>query len=378
LTVTAVTSVPLDDTSAVLSVCEITALTADTGEVARYQLSTNFGDAYLAVDADGDVRVWSDAGEDPFKALGVGENASIKFTYTVSDGHGGTDDANVTITVNGSNDAPTDIALTMTDIAIGNSLPSGSTSAPRTLGQLSAVDPDTGDTTFHYSLNSGSSTGFGVTDGGLLQLKTNLAENTTYTLDVRAADEHGAYLDETFNIIVGTKSAVDNPLGTSPTNLGDDVLYGANGNDVLFGDSGDDTLFGGGGNDTLYGGAGNDALYGAEQGDTFVFDTALDPATNVDTINEFTAGGSASNADHIALSNSIFGLGSSGTLAGAAFQSTTDGVATTATARIVYNSADGNLYYDADGSGATEAVLFAKLVGVSDGVVDAADFNLIA
>jgi VCBS repeat-containing protein len=41
-----------------------------------------------------------------FESLGVGETATDSFTYTVSDGFGGTDTATVTITVNGANDVP--------------------------------------------------------------------------------------------------------------------------------------------------------------------------------------------------------------------------------------------------------------------------------
>ncbi|SEI16964.1 T1SS-143 domain-containing protein/type I secretion C-terminal target domain (VC_A0849 subclass) [Rhizobium tibeticum] len=71
-----------------------------------YKITTNFGEAHLSVGANGDVKLWSDSGEDPFKALGVNETATIKFDYTVSDGSGGTDKATAIITVQGSNDNP--------------------------------------------------------------------------------------------------------------------------------------------------------------------------------------------------------------------------------------------------------------------------------
>jgi ELWxxDGT repeat protein len=51
---------------------------------------------------------------------------------------------------------------------------------------------------------------------------------------------------------------------------GNDTLYGDAGNDILYGDAGNDSLFGGAGNDTLYGGAGNDWLDGGAGADVMV------------------------------------------------------------------------------------------------------------
>jgi Ca2+-binding RTX toxin-like protein len=53
----------------------------------------------------------------------------------------------------------------------------------------------------------------------------------------------------------------------SSTNDKGDTLLGGDGNDILFGQGGDDFLFGGAGNDTLFGGAGNDTLYGESGND---------------------------------------------------------------------------------------------------------------
>ena len=52
---------------------------------------------------------------------------------------------------------------------------------------------------------------------------------------------------------------------------GNDTLNGGDGNDTLNGGSGDDGLFGENGNDTLIGGAGNDYLDGGDGSDTYVF-----------------------------------------------------------------------------------------------------------
>jgi serralysin len=158
-------------------------------------------------------------------------------------------------------------------------------------------------------------------------------------------------------------NAADSLLG----NTGGNVIWGANGNDVIYGRDGADTLYGGAGNDLLYGGNGLDRLEGGAGADSFVFNTAL--AGSVDTIADFSVVD-----DRILLENAIFtALTATGTLAGTAF--TVGASATTAAHRILYNSATGQLLYDADGNGAGAAVHFATL---STGLaMTAADFVVI-
>ncbi|MDP5221091.1 cadherin-like domain-containing protein, partial [Ruegeria sp. 2205SS24-7] len=69
-----------------------------------------------ALDTTGTLGLVTDNGDgtfdyDPngaFENLGVGESATDSFSYTVSDGQGGTDTATVTLTVNGANDEAED------------------------------------------------------------------------------------------------------------------------------------------------------------------------------------------------------------------------------------------------------------------------------
>ena len=75
-----------------------------------------------------------------------------------------------------------------------------------------------------------------------------------------------------------------------------------------------------------------------------------------------------------ALDDAIFAqLGGPGALNASAFVTGT--AATEADDRIVYNSATGQLFYDADGSGAGAAVLFATLTGAP--LLAASDFIVI-
>ncbi len=144
-------------------------------------------------------------------------------------------------------------------------------------------------------------------------------------------------------------------------NNADNILNGGVGSDFLIGEQGDDTLIGGLGNDTLTGGGGND---------TFRFDTALNAASNVDTITDFTVG------DTIQLENQIFSkLTAVGALSGNNFVTTAGDVAHAAGDNndfVIYDASTGNLYYDADGNGSGVAVQFATLIGVP--ILGAGDF----
>jgi serralysin len=150
---------------------------------------------------------------------------------------------------------------------------------------------------------------------------------------------------------------------------GDDIIDGGSEHDSILGGDGRDTLSGNTGNDTILGGAGNDSLIGGSGGDEFIFDSALG-TTNVDRISSYSV-----TDDAIRLDDAVFvGIGAAGTLAASAF--TTGAVATSTDHRIIYNSATGALFYDADGSGTGAAVQFATLTGVS-GVITNTEFLII-
>ena len=103
----------------------------------------------------------------------------------------------------------------------------------------------------------------------------------------------------------------------------------------------------------------NDILTGGLGSDIIRFDTLLNASTNRDTITDFNVVD-----DTIQLENAIFtSLTTLGTLAATSFRSGA-GIISAADANdyLIYNTTTGNLYYDADGSGAAStAVLFATL-----------------
>jgi Ca2+-binding RTX toxin-like protein len=131
-------------------------------------------------------------------------------------------------------------------------------------------------------------------------------------------------------------------------------ITGNAGENGLRGNAGDDILVGLAGADRLYGGAGNDVLSGGAGRDGFFFQTALDPAANVDRIADF-----ASADDTIWLDRAIFTALAEGPLVPGAFRPGT--AAADASDRIVYDRVTGSIFYDADGAGGAAQILFARV-----------------
>jgi Ca2+-binding RTX toxin-like protein len=147
-------------------------------------------------------------------------------------------------------------------------------------------------------------------------------------------------------------------------------LYGRGGNDTLiggggrlFGDDGNDSLFGGSGPNgpgTMDGGAGNDTLTG--DGDLVFWFTVAPGAANADQITSFQSGSDKLLLDNQAHANlgalGNFAAGDARFFAGTGATSGQD-----SSDRVIYNTSNGNLYYDADGSGAGASQLIATLQG---------------
>ena len=159
------------------------------------------------------------------------------------------------------------------------------------------------------------------------------------------------------------------PLAGSQFN---DTLMGGQAGDTIYGGAGDDTIYGfdpttsnsQADGDTIYGGSGNDTLYGGQGTDQFIYDRTSDP---VDLIMDFEHG-----VDKIIFDNSAYTALADGPLSASAFAT---GTATTAAHRIVYNNLTGELFYDADGSGAGTQVLIADFNDLP--VLTASDFLVI-
>jgi Ca2+-binding RTX toxin-like protein len=166
-------------------------------------------------------------------------------------------------------------------------------------------------------------------------------------------------LGPNFEIMTITGTADRAGTGNDQANLiigntGNNLLRGRGGNDTLKGREGNDTLQGDDGNDILEGEAGSDTLTGGAGDDIFRFTTPVIDG-EFDTFTDFASG-----EDRIELVASQFtGIGAAGPLAAAAFR--IGSAAADASDRVIYDPTTGDLFYDADGNGAGEALLFAKM-----------------
>lgn len=183
-----------------------------------------------------------------------------------------------------------------------------------------------------------------------------------------------------FNIDLSSKTLVVNGipgLGTASFTVVNFVdVVGTNNSDIVIGDNSNNSIFGAAGNDALYGGAGNDVLVGGAGTDTLTLGSGKDSVRFLslseggDIINDFLA-----RDDNFEMSSAVFGL-PQGAIKRDGFAANVNGVATEARAQFVYDTDGGAVYFDADGTGAGQAVLLATLIGAP--VLSAADFIIIA
>ena len=201
--------------------------------------------------------------------------------------------------------------------------------------------------------------------GGGVDTLIGLGGNDVYYVDVagtQAYEAAGAGSDTIYTSVSFALAGGSEIETLSTNNYGATTAIGLTGNGLA------QTLIGNAGANSLNGGAGADTLFGLGGADTFRFTAALGEG-NVDAIADFSA-----LDDTIALDDAIFaGTGTPGALNANAF--VIGSAAADADDRIVYNSATGQLFYDADGNAGGAAVQFATLAsGLS---LTASDFTII-
>jgi Ca2+-binding RTX toxin-like protein len=199
----------------------------------------------------------------------------------------------------------------------------------------------------------------------MLPAALKISGSDTGTLNITDANQFSA-ANFTF---VGATAPVIFVSGTT----GADIITGSAQVDILYGDGGADRLNGGAGSDSLYGGDGADLLTGGAGSDTFVFDSIAKPVAR-DTIVDFKS----VKGDLIVLDTAAFKAvtRTDGHLTEGQFYAAAGAkAAQAADDRVIYNTATGILYYDADGLGAKAAVAFAQLNG--EPALTAADILLI-
>ncbi|MGB3136310.1 MAG: VCBS domain-containing protein, partial [Nodosilinea sp.] len=162
--------------------------------------------------SDGSYSYSLNNGNPAVQALAAGETLTEVFTYTVSDGNGGTAIATLTITINGTNDAP--VVVT----PIGNQ--SNNDAEAVTPLNVSAFfsDPDTTDVLTYgatglppgLTLNPNT----GIISGTINRSASQGGTGGVYSIIVTATDKQGAKVDQSFSW------TVVNPAPTATNNVG--------------------------------------------------------------------------------------------------------------------------------------------------------------
>ncbi|MFO6430503.1 Ig-like domain-containing protein [Erythrobacter sp. W302b] len=208
----------------------------DASDVLTYSIVGN-APAGLTLNADGS---WEfDTDDAAYDSLAVGETAVATFTYEVSDGNGGTDQATVTLTVNGTNDAPVAVA----DVATATE------DGPDVTGSVATNDSDVdASDVLTYALaapvagltlNADGSYTFDTSDPAYQSLRSGATQVVVANYTV--SDGNGGTAASTLTItITGTNDA---PVITSPTTgtvsenaPATTVVYDASATDVDAGD----------------------------------------------------------------------------------------------------------------------------------------------
>jgi VCBS repeat-containing protein len=182
--------------------------------------------AHLTVHPDG---TYSYDPHGKFTALGVGASKGDQFTYTVSDGHGSTSDATVTITITGLNDGPValdDSASTDQNTILDGASVLANDSDPDTGDSLnvSAVDGVAGNVGNPINLNSGArlimrSDGTYSYDPNGKFTDLGVGASRTDQFNYSASDGHGGTVDATVTITISGLNdgpVAQNDSGSSP------------------------------------------------------------------------------------------------------------------------------------------------------------------
>jgi VCBS repeat-containing protein len=257
------------------------------------------------------------------------------YTVLVTDDHGVSGTQDVTITINGTNDAPTAVSENViTDVGTG-----GTVDIPAWALAANDTDPDTTDTlSANAILSSTGGTAAPFGDAFFIDDGTLGGSFTYNTTDGIAVSGNAA-----------TATIVNN--ATSVTSL-----TGTSGDDILIGNNGSEALNGGGGNDILIGNAGSHVLTGGSGDDIFAFQQTTDGPNTITDFNNVTA------HDTVAIAASGFGL-TPGQDPSTVFESSDDDQFIFA--NFHYDNANQTLYYSPDGTTASATVVAQFQPGVA-------------
>ena len=217
-----------------------------------------------------------------FQPMKDGELKNVIFDYSISDGKGGSDSANVTINVTGvtQNHAPTDLVTNTKSV-------DEYAKAGTVVATMYVVDEDLPDDSHTYALSGKDADKFNIDANGTITVKTDGslylgceadAKDQVMTVIVTVKDAAGASYSEAVDIKI--TNIMENPVkywnpcshqdlyivggdnnDCIVTGFGNDTIIACAGDDYIDGNCGNDTIYAGSGNDKVYGGSGNDIIY---------------------------------------------------------------------------------------------------------------------
>jgi VCBS repeat-containing protein len=268
--------------------------------------------------------------------LAQGQSLVQDYQVAVSDNHGGSTFQDVTVTINGTNDAPTAVNETViTDVG-----PNGTVNIQPWALASNDTDPDTTD---HVFVNNIVSSTGGTAGLGFFTDDATPGGSFTYTSSDGTATSSNA----------ATATVVNNATSTT-------ALVGTSGDDVIIATNGTESLSGGGGNDVLIGNNGAHTMTGGSGNDTFAF---LQPSNGVGTITDFN---NTSEHDHIAVSASGYGGGLTPNMdVTSLFETSGDDQFSGSGAEFHFDTANQTLYYSSDGTQASAITIATVQAGVT-------------
>lgn len=249
-------------------------------------------------------------------------------------------------------------------------------------GGQDTITGGAGDDRITMAINSIDSIDAGTAeqiDGDTLVLTGSASVTTTIQVDLSVTagtDQVTGLLENlvqaNFENVDGSEVVLSSLFVTGSADA--NSITGTNQNDTLDGGDGGDVLDGGDGDDILIGGLGEDTLNGGLGVDQFrITELQTGGGNCVDTITDFLPG-----TDKLVFSKSAFGglTAAAGATdlsgeyhAGSEAASTSD--------HLIYDNSTGNLYYDADGTGAIMQELIA-ILGNKPAALSGTDFMTIA
>jgi VCBS repeat-containing protein len=271
--------------------------------------------------------------------LAQGQVLTQDYLVSVTDNHGVSAVQDITVTLNGTNDAPTAVGETV----VTDAGASGTVDIPTWALASNDTDPDTTD---HVSVSNVVSASGGTT--------TNNSTDVFFTDD---ATPGGSFDYQSTDGIATSNTATATIVNnaTNATTLtaagsGDSILIATNGTEALNGGSGNDILIGNSGSHVMTGGGGND---------TFAFLHTTDGPGIITDFNNTTE------HDHIAVSASGFGGGlTAGMDVSGLFETSSDNQFSGFGAEFHFDTANQTLYFSSDGTQANAHAVTSVQAGV--------------